>query len=117
MLIMLTAYPPFVSAPANKSHYLPVLWAVIASLLLRVWWIQKRHYPFYRQWNKVRNLYTAQAYEVAIPQYFALYASLKHRPGFLFEDALCLARTGHLKEANEWLERATRLSGDPCFIM
>lgn len=87
--------------------------AGIAGVVIGTIWMQKGYYACYKQWNKARSLYHAQAYTRAVEDYAALYEPLKHKPEFLFEGAQCLAKTGRPAEANRWLSRAVRLSADP----
>lgn len=67
----------------------------------------------YREWSRAQQLYNNKAYEVALPQYEALYAHLKHKPGFLFEMGQCQSKTAQYKDAVVTLRRASLLSSDP----
>lgn len=87
--------------------------AGLAGILIGISWMQKGYYAHYKQWNKARTLYHAQAYKQAVENYAVLYEPLRHKPEFLFEGAQCLAKTGRPAEANRWLARAVRLSADP----
>jgi O-antigen ligase len=70
----------------------------------------KKHY---RDWSKAQQLYNSKAYETALPQYEALYPSLKHKPEFLFEMGQCQSKTGQYAPAVSTLKRASLLSADP----
>lgn len=67
----------------------------------------------YREWSRAQQLYNNKAYEVALPQYEALYLLLKHKPEFLFEMGQCQGKTAQYKDAVVTLRRASLLSSDP----
>jgi len=67
----------------------------------------------YREWSRVQQLYTNQAYAVALAHYEVLYPFLKHKPEFLFEMGQCQSKIKQYDAAVVTLRRASLLSSDP----
>lgn len=98
----------------GRGKILPV--AIIGVLAICCGWIfrqQKGYYEGYKKWNTLKMLYNSKAYEAAGEGYEELVSLMGHKPELLFEAAQCLSKSERFEKANQLLERAMKLSGDP----
>lgn len=87
--------------------------AIMASGSAGLFMLQKGSYTAYKKWNTIKMLYASKAYESALDGYKELHDTLRHKPKFLFEQAMCLNKTEKYQQAEELFQQATRLSADP----
>lgn len=67
----------------------------------------------YCQWDKVRHLYSAKAYDCAAEKMEVLKDGLEWNSHFLFELGHSLNKAGRYDESNRVLEKALKVSSDP----
>lgn len=113
LLILLTAYTPSSSNKKIKGKNLSIIIACISILSLGICWKQKDKKSIYRQWGNIRILYDNRVYGKAGIGYTELYEAFKHHPQFLFEGAQCFRQTHQYAKADQWLEKAIKVSSDP----
>lgn len=106
---------PEVSRPVSsaKRYGLIGFVLVLAGCSFGFWNRQRTCADTYQKWNRMKLLYATGAYQVVAEAYESLHPQLAHQPEFLFEEAQCLSKTGRYSQANQVLERAMQLSGDP----
>ena len=68
-----------------------------------------------KEWEKIRPLYTVQAYQNALDGYERLYSTLNCNPKFVFEYAVTLNAVKQYEKADSVLSRGLLLSCDPMF--
>lgn len=99
--------------PSHNEWYKRIFFIGVAILGITLFWTQKDYYRAYQKWDRAQMFYNNKAYRAALEEYEPLYPLLKHKPGFLFEAAQSLSKTGRYEKANGYLERAVLLSSDP----
>lgn len=104
-----------VSGEEKECHWTVnrLLIVVLAAGGIGLFWLQKDYYEGYKQWNRMKMLYTNKAYAAVSEDYEKRLPMFRHNPEFLFEAAMCMNKTEQYVKANKLLERASLLSTDP----